>query len=89
MQIELTAEQQEIIRRAIDHGRLRQPEDAIREALELWIERERTRDEILAEVDEAEASLVTGEGIFITKELMTELAEEIKRRGRERLSKNK
>jgi Arc/MetJ-type ribon-helix-helix transcriptional regulator len=39
MQIELTAEQQEIIRRAIDHGRLRQPEDAIREALELWIER--------------------------------------------------
>jgi Arc/MetJ-type ribon-helix-helix transcriptional regulator len=51
------AEQQEFIRRAIDSRRVRSPEDAVREARALWIERERRRDEILAAIDLAEASL--------------------------------
>ena len=57
MQIELTAEQQDFIRRAIKTGRVQKAEDALQQALELWVDRERRREEILAAIDEAEASL--------------------------------
>jgi Arc/MetJ-type ribon-helix-helix transcriptional regulator len=89
MQIDLTEEQQDFIHRAIAHGRLGQAEDAVQEALSLWIERERRRDEILAAVDEAEASIARGEGRIITRESMRELAEEVHRRGLARLSAEK
>jgi len=52
----------------------------------LWEERERTRAEILAAVDAAEASLARGDGRAITKESMRELADEVKQRGRARLA---
>jgi Arc/MetJ-type ribon-helix-helix transcriptional regulator len=45
------------VREAIESGRLRREEDAVQEALSLWEERERLRAELLAGVDEAEASL--------------------------------
>jgi Arc/MetJ-type ribon-helix-helix transcriptional regulator len=86
MHIELTAEQSDFIRRAVDEGRLKDAEDAVQRGLELWIERERRRDEILGAVDAAEASLARGEGIIITKESMRELAEDVKRRGRARIA---
>jgi Arc/MetJ-type ribon-helix-helix transcriptional regulator len=86
VRIELTAEQHEFIRRAIASRRVHSPEDAVREALALWIERERRRDEILAAIDIAEASLARGDGIEITKSSMRELAEDVKRRGRARLA---
>jgi Arc/MetJ-type ribon-helix-helix transcriptional regulator len=86
MQIELTAEQQEFVRRAIETGRVKRTEEAVQQALQLWVERERTREEILTAIDEAEASLARGAGIIITKESMKELAEDVKRRGRARLA---
>jgi len=58
----------------------------VKEALSSSEERERTRAEILAAVDDAEASLARGEGRIITQESMRELAGEVKRRGRERLA---
>ncbi len=58
----------------------------MKEALSLWEERERTRAEILAAVDEAESSLARGEGRIVTQESMRELAEDVKRRGRARLA---
>lgn len=61
-------------------------EEAVQEALALWEERERARAEILAAVDEAEASLARGEGRVITQESMRELAEQVKQRGRARLA---
>jgi Arc/MetJ-type ribon-helix-helix transcriptional regulator len=84
MQIELDREQQELIERAVAGGRLQRPEDAIREALALWIERERRREEILAAIDEAERSVARGEGIAISEPSIRELAEDVKRRGRAR-----
>jgi hypothetical protein len=42
--------------------------------------------EILTAVDAAEASLARGEGRSITQESMRQLAEEVKQRGRKRLS---
>jgi putative addiction module CopG family antidote len=86
MEVQLTPEQKAFIRQAIESGRIRREEDAVREALSMWEERERTRAEILAAVDEAEASLARGEGRIITRESMRELAESVKQRGRARLA---
>jgi putative addiction module CopG family antidote len=86
MEVQLTPGQRAFVRQAIESGRLRREEDAVKEALSLWEERERTRAEILAAVDEAEASLARGEGRLITQESTRELAAEVKRRGRARLA---
>jgi len=86
MEVQLTPDKKAFVRQAIESGRLRREEDAVKEALSLWEERERTRAEILAAIDEAEASLARGEGRIITQESMRELAEDVKRRGRARLA---
>jgi len=80
--VQLTSDQKAFVRKAIQNGRLRREEDAVKEALSLWEERERSHAEILAAVDDAEASVVRGEGRIVTQESMRELAEEVKRRGR-------
>jgi Arc/MetJ-type ribon-helix-helix transcriptional regulator len=72
---------------AIESGRYSREEDALREALSLWEERERTRAEILAAVDLAEASLARGEGRIITEQSMRDLADEVKQRGLARLAR--
>jgi Arc/MetJ-type ribon-helix-helix transcriptional regulator len=85
MEVQLTPDQEAFVRQAIENGRLHREEDAVKEALLLWEERERTRAEIVAAVDEAEAALARGEGRVINQESMRELAETVKRRGRARL----
>lgn len=85
MEIDFTPDQSAFVRQAIESGRLRHEEDAVQEALALWEERERTRAEILAAVDEAENSLKHGQGRTITQQSMRDLAEEVKQRGRDRL----
>jgi Arc/MetJ-type ribon-helix-helix transcriptional regulator len=86
MEVQLTDEQQAFARQAIESGRLRSEQDAVQEALLLWEERERTRAEILAVVDEADASLARGEGRVITQESISQLSADVKRRGRARLA---
>jgi len=86
MEVQLTPDQKAFVRQAIESGRIQREEDAVREALSLWEERERTRTEILAAVDLAEASIARGEGRVITQESMRQLAEEVKQRGRSRLA---
>ena len=86
MRIALTPEQKDFVRRAVESGRFERAEDAVQEALGLWVERERRRAEILAAVDAAQASIDRGDGIEITQQSMRELAEDVKRRGRARLA---
>ncbi len=86
MEVQLTSDQKAFVRQAIQSGRLQREEDAVKEALSLWEERERERAEILAALDEAEASLDLGEGRIITQESMRELAQDVKQRGRCRLA---
>jgi len=86
MEVQFSPDQQAFVRQAIDSGRLRREEDAVKGALSLWEERERNRVEVLASVDEAETGLARGEGRAITQESMRELAEDVKRRGRARLA---
>jgi putative addiction module CopG family antidote len=81
MKIDLSPAQSELIRQAIRAGRLGSAEEAVREALELWEARERSRAEILEMLDAAEASLARGEGLIVTEETMDQLVEEVHRRG--------
>jgi Arc/MetJ-type ribon-helix-helix transcriptional regulator len=86
MDLELTPDQKAFVRQAIQGGRILREEDAVKQALALWEERERKRAEILVALDQAEASLARGEGRVITQQSMRELAAEVKQRGRERLA---
>jgi len=86
MDVRLTPDQEAFIRQAVESGRFASAEEAVEEALSLWEERERKRAEFLATVDDARASLGAGEGRAITPESMQELAEEVKRRGQNRLA---
>jgi putative addiction module CopG family antidote len=87
MEVQLTDDQKAFVRQAIESGRYSREEEALRDALALWEGRERRRAEILAAVDQAEASCARGEGRRIaTREESTQLADEIKRRGLARLN---
>jgi putative addiction module CopG family antidote len=86
MQVDLTPEQQDFVRQAVESGRFERAEDAVRAAIALWVERERRRAEILTAVDVAKAALDRGEGIEITQASMRFLAEDVKRRGRTQLA---
>jgi Arc/MetJ-type ribon-helix-helix transcriptional regulator len=86
MEVQLTPDQSAFVRQAIESGRLLREEDAVKEALSLWEERERRRLEILVAVDRAEASLAYGEGRRVTTpEQAKQLAADVKRRGMARL----
>jgi Arc/MetJ-type ribon-helix-helix transcriptional regulator len=86
MEVELTPDQEAFVRQAIRTGRIQRAEDAVTEALLLWEERELLRSEFLASLDDAKASIARGEGIPITQASMRSLADDVNRRGRERLA---
>jgi Arc/MetJ-type ribon-helix-helix transcriptional regulator len=86
MEVRLTPDQKAFVRQGIAAGRFQNEADAVAEALALWEERERTRAEFLATLDDAKASLERGEGIVVTRQSMRELAEDVKHRGRARLA---
>jgi len=86
MNVDLTPDQRALVKRAIESGRFSHEEEAVQEALALWEERERRQAEVLAALDEADASLARGEGRPITEASLKALAEDIKQRGRARLT---
>lgn len=88
MEVQLTGDQEAMVRHAIQSGRYARPEDALHDALALWEQRERRRAEILAAVDEAEVSAASGAGRGIrTREESAGLAGDIKTRGAARLKR--
>src|SRR5207248_11239347 len=86
MEVQLTPDQKAFIKHAIEAGRFNHEEDALKEALSLWEERERQRAEFLASLIDANASLARGEGRTITEQSMRQLAGAVKQRGRTRLA---
>jgi putative addiction module CopG family antidote len=80
-----TPEQEAFIREGISSGRFATAEDAAREALRQWEERQRRRSELLLELEAAEASLARGEGRRVGPGSITEFIEGVKLRGRSRL----
>jgi Arc/MetJ-type ribon-helix-helix transcriptional regulator len=81
MDVQPTPNQKAFARLAIERGRLHSEQEAVREALALWEERERQRTEFLLTLDAARASLARGEGRVITQESIQRLANEVKERG--------
>ena len=53
MAVELTSDQRAFARRAMESGRFESEEDAVREALALWEERERATSRVSLTVEEA------------------------------------
>jgi Arc/MetJ-type ribon-helix-helix transcriptional regulator len=86
VRIVATPEQEAFIREGIASGRFARAEDAAREALHLWEERQRRRTELLIELDAAEASFARGESRRVGPESITEFIAGVKRRGRTRLN---
>ena len=86
MEVRLTEDQEALVRRAIEAGRLGRAEDAVQEALSLWEERERKRAEFLGTLDDAKLAAARGEGLVITEQAIRDLASDVKKRGRARLS---
>ena len=87
MEVHLTEDQKAFVLEGIQSGRFTREEDALREALSLWENRERRRAEILSAVDQVEASAARGEGRKVTtREGAAQLAADIKLRGLARLS---
>ena len=72
-------------REGISKGRFATAEDAAREALREWEERQRRRTELLIELDAAEASFARGTGRRVTPQSIPELIAGVKRRARSRL----
>ena len=82
MEVELTPDQQAFVQLAIRNGRYRSAEDAVREAMLYWEERERARAELTAAIDEADADLDAGRFRDYTDAALSMLAEELKNEGR-------
>ena len=87
MEVQLTDDQKAFVRQGIEMGRYSHEEDALREALSLWEERERYLAEIRAAIDIAKASAARGAGRTISsREESAQLVDEIRIRGMARLA---
>lgn len=86
MEIELTPDQTDLIRLGIEQGRYRNSADAVSRALDLWVERERQRLELLASLDGAADSIEAGEFTEYTEESLAQLPAEVAKRCRARLA---
>jgi len=86
MEIELSPEQKSFVHLAIEEGRIQHPEDAVRDALALWEDRERARVELLHAIDAGIRELDAGEGTTYSAETIHGLGESVKRRGRAKLA---
>ena len=82
MDVQFSSGQKAFVREAIASGRISNEEEAVRQALLMWEERERQRVELLGTLESARASLAGGEGRRIISETELEnFADGIKRRG--------
>jgi hypothetical protein len=85
MEISLTFDQETYLAQiAARTGR--SADEAVQEALAEWVDRQTALLDFRATLDEAQASIVGGEGIEITQDSMRDLAEDVKRRGLERVA---
>jgi putative addiction module CopG family antidote len=83
MQIELTPEHEAFIDHLVGTGRYQNPAAAIHNAMDLWVERERARLELIAAIEEGESDIEAGEYIDLdSDEAIAEIMEGVKRRGR-------
>lgn len=83
MEVKLTTGQENLIQHAIEQGRYRSAEEAVREALALWEERERQRIDLTTDIGRAENDLKSAAYSDYTDDTLPLLAEELKREARQ------
>ncbi len=86
MEIELTPEQTDLIRLGIEQGRYRDSADAIQRAMDLWVERERVRLELLAAIDAGDDSSESEDIVLEWDEDIAQFVKGIEQRGRAKLA---
>ena len=79
MEVKLTPSQEVLIQRAIEQGRYRSAEEAVRDAMARWEERERQRIDLTTDIGRAETELKSGWYSDYTDDTLPLLAEELKR----------
>jgi putative addiction module CopG family antidote len=82
MEVRLTPEQQAFVEIAVESGRYRNAEDAVRDAMTRWEEDERSRAETIAALEESAADLEAGRYRDYTDSTLSQLAQELKAEGR-------
>ncbi len=87
MQIELTPEQNSFVQHLVETGRYQSPAEAVNCAIDLWVERERARMELIAAIEEGESDIEAGEYIDLdSDEAITAMMDGVKQRGRATLA---
>lgn len=86
MEIELTPEQDSLVNLGIEQGRLQRREDAVRDAMVLWEDRERARIELLAELEAGDSEPEENDIVLGSDEAVAAFFEDIKKRGRAKLA---
>jgi len=86
MEIELTPEQNSFVDLGIEQGRYLRAEEAVQDALELWVNRERARLELLAEIDAGDDSPESEDIILQSDEDIVKFIRGIEQRGRAKLA---
>ena len=86
MQILLNPEQRSFVELGIQQGRFHDPEEAMQQALSLWIVRERVRLELLAEIEAGDASPREKDTVLDSDEEIADFLAGLEQRGLIRLS---
>jgi Arc/MetJ-type ribon-helix-helix transcriptional regulator len=87
MEIKLTPDQQDFIENCVASERCSSAEDAVQNAVAVWIEIERDRSELIALLQEGEADIAAGRYTEYDEDGLRELCDQIKREGRQRLAR--
>jgi putative addiction module CopG family antidote len=82
MQIQLNPEQSSFVDLGIQEGRFRDPEEAMQQALDLWVKRERARLDLLAEIDAGDNSPREYDTVLDSEEEIAKFFAEVDQRGR-------
>jgi Arc/MetJ-type ribon-helix-helix transcriptional regulator len=77
MQFTPTTEQFAMINYAIASGRFSAPEEAVSDALDMWLARERARFEMIASLKAAEADIAAGRYTDYDDSTLDQLVEEL------------
>jgi Arc/MetJ-type ribon-helix-helix transcriptional regulator len=86
MEIELTPEQKSFVHLGVEQGRFKDSADAVNHALDQWVERERSRLELLTAIDAGDDSLEQDDIVLDSDEDLAEFIKGIEQRGRARLA---
>jgi Arc/MetJ-type ribon-helix-helix transcriptional regulator len=82
MEVQLTPDQEALVREAVESGRLRDAGAAAQEAFDLWEKRERRRLELIERLKEGEADFAAGRYRTYAEETLPHFFEEVKREAR-------